>query len=226
MFYSKFFEKIKMGENVMENIICIDGVVGVGKSTLGELLAEELNMKIFREPVVNNPLLDKFYYDRKRYAFSTQVFFLNKRFEMIKEASTLEKCIMDRSIYGDVIFARMLMEDGDMSEEEFSLYEDLLKQMLESIHKPLLMIYLETSVDNAIEKIKQRGRDYEQIVDREYWESLNRNYKDYFSSYDLSDILVVNVDNLDIRDNPEDRKYFFDLVKNKLAEIENRDKNL
>lgn len=226
MFYSKFFEKIKMGENVMENIICIDGVVGVGKSTLGELLAEELNMKIFREPVVNNPLLDKFYYDRKRYAFSTQVFFLNKRFEMIKEASTLEKCIMDRSIYGDVIFARMLMEDGDMSEEEFSLYEDLLKQMLESIHKPLLMIYLETSVDNAIEKIKQRGRDYEQIVDREYWESLNRNYKDYFSSYNLSDILVVNVDNLDIRDNPEDRKYFFDLVKNKLAEIENRDKNL
>lgn len=226
MFYSKFFEKIKMGENVMENIICIDGVVGVGKSTLGELLAEELNMKIFREPVVNNPLLDKFYYDRKRYAFSTQVFFLNKRFEMIKEASTLEKCIMDRSIYGDVIFARMLMEDGDMSEEEFSLYEDLLKQMLESIHKPLLMIYLETSVDNAIEKIKQRGRDYEQIVDREYWESLNRNYKDYFSSYNLSDILVVNVDNLDIRDNPVDRKYFFDLVKNKLAEIENRDKNL
>lgn len=222
MFYKEFFEKIEMGENIMENIICIDGVVGVGKSTLGELLARELGIKLFEEPVVNNPLLDKFYYDRKRYAFSTQVFFLNKRFEMIKEASKLDTCIMDRSIYGDVIFAKMLMEDGDMSKEEFSLYESLLKHMLESVDRPLLMIYLETTVDNAVKKIKERGRDYEQIVPRTYWESLNKNYSEYFSTYNLSELLVINVDNLDIRDNEKDREYFFSLVKNKLAEIGNK----
>lgn len=226
MYYKNFFDKIEMGENTMENIICIDGVVGVGKSTLGELLSEELGIKIFREPVVNNPLLDKFYYDRKRYAFSTQVFFLNKRFEMIKEASQLDTCIMDRSIYGDVIFAKMLMEDGDMTKVEFQLYEDLLKHMLESVDRPLLMIYLETTVDNAMKKIKERGREYEQIVDRSYWESLNKNYREYFASYNLSEILVINVDNLDIRDNEKDREYFFSLVKNKLNEIENKNKGL
>lgn len=223
MYYKKFFEQLKMGEGNMRKVICIDGVVGVGKSTLGELLAKELNTKLFVEPVIDNPLLDKFYYDRKQYAFPLQVFFLNKRFEMIKEAEKLESCIMDRSIYGDVIFARMLMEDGDMSREEFHIYEELLTHMLEHIERPKLMIYLETTVENAMGKIQRRGRDYEQIVPREYWESLNKNYSSYFNAYDLSDILVVNVDNLDIRDNQEHRDYFFKLVKDKLQEIEERE---
>ncbi|MGL4533942.1 MAG: deoxynucleoside kinase [Fusobacteriaceae bacterium] len=222
MYYKDFFEKLKIGGIKMRTVICIDGVVGVGKSTVGDLLAQELNTRLFVEPVIDNPLLDKFYYDRKQYAFPLQVFFLNKRFEMIKDAEKFESCIMDRSIYGDVIFARMLMEDGDMSSDEFKIYEELLTHMLEHIELPKLMIYLETTVENAIDKIKRRGRDYEQIVPREYWQSLNKNYSSYFKSYNLSDILVVNVDNLDIRDNLEDREYFFNLVKEKLAEIDNR----
>ncbi|MEG0584587.1 MAG: deoxynucleoside kinase [Cetobacterium sp.] len=125
-------------------------------------------------------------------------------------------------MYGDVIFAKMLMEDGDMTKEEFSLYEDLLIHMLENIDKPLLMIYLETTTSNAIKKIQERGRDYEQIVDRNYWESLNKNYTDYFRNYNLSDVLIINVDNLDIRDNEEHREYFFNLVKTKLSEIESK----
>ena len=126
---------------------------------------------------------------------------------------------MDRSIYGDVIFARMLMEDGDMTVEEFELYEELLCNMMVHIKKPKLMIYLETSVENAITKIEERGRDYEQIVPKEYWESLNKNYREYFDAYDISEILVINVDNLDVRDNLEDRKWFIDQVKARLNKI-------
>lgn len=220
MYYRDFFEKLIMGEERMKGTICIDGVVGAGKSTLGEILSKELNIEFFKEPVLENPLLDKFYYDKKRYSFPLQVFFLNKRFKMIKEADELNGCIMDRSIYGDVIFAKMLMEDGDMTPEEFELYEELLHNMLEHVKRPRLMIYLENSVDRAIEKIQMRGRDYEQIVPKKYWESLNENYRGYFENYDISDILVVNVDNMDIKNDPEDKQYFIDLVKAKLKETE------
>lgn len=221
-YYSSYFSKIKVKENIMKGIICVDGVVGVGKSTLGILIAEKYNMKFFEEPVLDNPILDKFYYDRKRYSFPLQIFFLNRRFKSMKNAAKFDNCVLDRSIYGDVIFSRMLMEDGDMTKEEFDLYEELLYNMLEHIAKPKLMIYLEASVDNAIEKIKKRGRDYELIVPREYWESLNKNYRDYFSSYNISEILKINVDNLDFVESKEDEKHIMKLIDDKLKELESK----
>ena len=225
MYYNNFFKKTRLNGDEMNGIICIDGVVGAGKSTLGDILAKELGISLFEEPVLNNPILDKFYYDKKRYSFPLQIFFLNKRFKMIKEANLLNGCVMDRSIYGDVIFARMLMEDGDMTPEEFKLYEELLYNMLEHLSPPKLMIYLESSVEGAIDKICKRGRDYEKIVPRSYWVSLNQNYKSYFDSYNLSNILRINVDNVDIKEDPKDRKWFVDTVKSKLEEIDNERKN-
>jgi deoxyadenosine/deoxycytidine kinase len=223
-YYVEYFKKLKIKESIMEGIICVDGVVGVGKSTLGRMIADRYNMNFFEEPVVNNPILDKFYYDRKRYSFPLQIFFLNKRFKAMKEAAKINKCVMDRSIYGDVIFSRMLMEDGDMTREEFELYEELLYNMLEHIQKPKLMIYLETSVDSAINKINRRGREYELVVPRDYWESLNANYRAYFESYNISDILKINVDNLDFVSNPEDKEYIMRLVDDKTREIEEQKK--
>ena len=79
------------------------------------------------------------------------------------------------------------------------------------------MIYLETSVDNAIKKIKKRGRDYEQIVPREYWENLDKNYREYFESYNLSDLLKINVDEIDFVENEKDREYIFNLIDEKLG---------
>ncbi len=221
-YYKAYFENIRIKEKIMNGIICIDGVVGVGKSTLGKLIAEKYGMIFFEEPVVNNPILDKFYYNKKRYSFPLQVFFLNKRFKVMKEAAEINKCVMDRSIYGDVIFSKMLMEDGDMTKEEFELYEELLGNMLEHIEKPKLMIYLETSVDSAMEKIKKRGREYELIVPREYWESLNHNYRGYFESYNISEILKVNVDNLDFVENKEDEEYILKLIDEKLKSMEDK----
>ncbi|MCY6485794.1 deoxynucleoside kinase [Clostridium aestuarii] len=202
------------------NVIVVDGVVGVGKTTLMNMLVNEMGYKPFLEPVVDNPILDKFYYDRERYSFSLQIFFLNNRFRMIKEAAKMNNAILDRSIYGDLIFAKMLMENGEMSKEEYNLYADLFENMIEHCHPPKLMIYLETSVDAAIKKINKRGRDYEKIVEREYWERLNTHYNEYFNQYSISPILKINVDNIDFEKNSEDRKYIFDLINNKLKEIE------
>lgn len=203
----------------MNNTIIVDGVVGVGKSTLSEILAEELKIPFFEETVVDNPLLDKFYYNKERYAFPLQVFFLNKRFEQLKEAEKLNSCVMDRSIYGDSIFARLLMEEGSMTKEEFDIYEELLKNMLQHIHPPKLMIYLETTTDNALKKIKKRGREYEQDVNIQYWKDLNRHYREYFKDYNLSRLLVINVDNLDFVANEKDKDYIVNLIKKELDNI-------
>lgn len=199
-------------------MIVVDGVVGVGKSTLMNILAQR-GLKEFAEPVVDNPILEKFYYDRARYAFPLQVFFLNKRFKHIKEASLINNCVLDRSIYGDVIFAKMLCDKGEMSIEEYELYKELLENMLEHVQAPKLMIYLEASVDEAMRRIEKRGRDYEQVVERAYWEELNSEYKTYFDAYDISPILKINVDGLDFENNMDDRKKVLALIDEKLESI-------
>lgn len=204
------------------DMIVIDAVVGAGKSTLMDILVKERGFAPFEEPVVDNPILDKFYYDRPRWSFSLQIFFLNNRFRHVKEASMIDNSALDRSIYGDLIFAKMLADSGEMSIEEYGLYTDLFENMIEHCKPPKLMIYLEVGVDEAMRRINKRGRDYEKVVERGYWESLNNYYREYFDQYDKSPVLRINVDNRDFENNPEDKKYVLDLIDAKLAEIEGK----
>lgn len=201
------------------DMIVVDAVVGAGKTTLMEILAKERGLTTFEEPVVDNPLLDKFYHDRERYSFSLQIFFLNQRFRHIKEASKVKNAVLDRSIYGDLIFARMLYENNEMSGEEFDLYLNLFENMIEHCQAPKLMIYLEISVDEAVYRISKRGRDYEQIVERAYWERLNSYYREYFNQYTSSPVLTINVDGLDFENNTADQQYVLSLIDQKLLEI-------
>ena len=217
--YKEFFKMIK--KNRQNEMIIVDGVVGSGKTTLMNILTEELELKGFEEPVTDNPILGKFYHDRQRYAFPLQIFFLNRRFRMLKDAQEKnDASIMDRSIYGDVIFAKLLHDGGDMDNDEFNLYQDLLANMLDHIEAPRLMIYLRCDVDTAIERIRKRGRDYEQIVERDYWERLNREYEDYFKAYDLSPILIIEAKNYDL-EREEDRAKVVEMIR---SAIYNRDK--
>ena len=213
--YKEFFNMIK--KNKPNETIVIDAVVGAGKTSYMEMLSEEMKIPCFQEPVQENPLLDKFYYDRKRYAFPLQIYFLNRRFEMLKQASEAgEPSLMDRSIYGDMIFAKMLYEEGDMEKDEFILYRDLLTNMLDHVEAPKLMIYLKIDTDSAIERIKKRGRDYEQIVERDYWENLNKEYEDYFSNYSLSPLLVIEAAKYDIVGNLKDREKVLQIIRQEM----------
>ncbi|WP_245711625.1 deoxynucleoside kinase [Gracilibacillus ureilyticus] len=201
-------------------MITIDGVVGAGKTTLMDIIVKELGYTPFEEPVVNNPILDKFYYDRERYSFPLQVFFLNERFNHIKNASKIPKAVLDRSIYGDVIFAKMLKDGGEMSEEEFDIYLNLFKNMMEHCQPPTLMIYLEVSLEEAVRRINNRGRSYEMDTEISYWERLNKEYEEYFDAYSASPLLKINVDKLDFEKNPADREYIISLIKNKLDSLQ------
>lgn len=207
-------------KNNPNEIIVIDAVVGAGKTVYMEMLSKDMNTSCFQEPVQDNPLLDKFYHDRKRYSFPLQVYFLNRRFEMLKQASKVGKpTIMDRSIYGDMIFAKLLYEEGNMEKDEYILYRDLLINMLEHVEAPKLMIYLKIDTDSAIARIRKRGRDYEQIVEREYWERLNKEYEDYFSDYNLSPLLIIEASKYDIVGNSQDRMEVLQTIRQKIAEV-------
>lgn len=216
--YEEFFNMIK--KNNPNETIVIDAVVGAGKTIYMEMLSDVLNVPCFEEPVLNNPLLDKFYYDRKKYAFPLQIFFLNRRFEMLKKAAEEGKpTIMDRSIYGDMIFAKLLHDEGNMETDEFNLYRELLANMLDHVEAPKLMIYLRVDTDTAIQRIQKRGRDYEQIVERAYWENLNREYEAYFSAYNLSPLLIIDAAKYDIVENEEDRAEVLKLILDKLEAL-------
>lgn len=219
MIFAKHLQGMKEGR---WDMIVVDGVVGAGKSTLMEILAKKRNLTAYEEPVVNNPILDKFYYDRERYSFSLQIFFLNQRFRHIKQASAVANSVLDRSIYGDLIFARMLHDGGEMSSEEFQVYIDVFENMIEHCKPPKLMVYLEVSTDEAINRISKRGRDYEQIVERAYWESLNQYYREYFDQYVSSPILKINVDGLDFENNEQDREYVLDLIDQEIAKLDKK----
>lgn len=216
--YKEFFNMIK--RNKSNESIVIDAVVGAGKTAYMEILAKEFGMPTFEEPVVNNPILDKFYYDRKRYSFPLQIFFLNRRFDMLKKASMSEDpVLMDRSIYGDMIFAKLLYEEGNMDKEEFDLYKELLTNMLDHVEAPKLMIYLKADTETAMKRIKKRGRDYEQVVERAYWENLNREYEAYFNEYNLSPLLVIDANKYDIVENEQDRLTVIQMISDKIKHL-------
>lgn len=188
-------------------MIIIEGQIGVGKTTMGELLEERFGVPLFRE--LTNPdtlaLLDRFYADKPRWAFTLQIHFLNERFRMIKEIFRSGGGCLDRSIFGDRIFAQMLEADGDMSKEEFRTYSTLLDNMLEHAQDPRLLIYLDCTVDTAIERIRKRNRGLEAGIPRDYLEHLNRRYLDWYEAYDRSEKIFIDTEKFPLEE-PESRE--------------------
>ena len=139
---------------------------------------------------------------------------------MLKESSELDDItLMDRSIYGDVIFAKLLNYNQEMDDVEFGIYMELLTNMLDHIEAPKLMIYLKTDTDTAIKRIQERGRDFELIVEREYWENLNKQYEEYFEEYNLSPLLVIDASKYDMVNSEEDKNHIVNLVKKEMSKI-------
>jgi deoxyadenosine/deoxycytidine kinase len=188
-------------------VIIIEGQIGVGKTTMGELLEERFGTPLFRE--LTNPdtlaLLDRFYADKPRWAFTLQIHFLNERFRMIKEIFRTGGGSLDRSIFGDRIFAQMLNADGDMTDEEYRTYSTLLDNMLEHAQDPRLLIYLDCGVDTALARIRKRNRGLESDIPRDYLENLNRRYLDWYESYDRSEKIFIDTEEYPL-EKPETRE--------------------
>ncbi|MDN5351904.1 MAG: deoxyadenosine/deoxycytidine kinase [Clostridiales bacterium] len=173
--------------------IVIDGIIGAGKSTVGKYLSEVLDIPLFQELDDSNKaslaqnMLDRFYENPERWSAIIQVMFLNDRFRDLKRIERDGNlAILDRSIYGDEIFAKTIHERGQMSAEEFRIYRELLYNMLEHIQSPQVLIYIDVTVDTAMKRIKERSRSTEgDTIERSYMEDLRRNYELWYEAFDL-----------------------------------------
>ena len=213
-------------------VIVVGGMIGLGKSTVAELLGEHLNSEVFYESVDNNPILPLFYtatpeeIEKNRYPFLLQLYFLDTRFRAIKKALTNKANILDRSIYEDWYFCKVNKELGRISELEFKSYESLLENMLEELEElpkksPDLMIYLKGSFEKVLERIYKRGRGYE-INDelKDYYYALWKGYDEWvMESYKASEVVVIDMDKYDIVENEDDKEIILSMVTDKLKEL-------
>ncbi|OGT08187.1 MAG: hypothetical protein A2X78_02720 [Gammaproteobacteria bacterium GWE2_37_16] len=200
-------------------MIIIDGQIGVGKTTLGKTLEDNLGIPLYRELSNSDTItiLDNFYNDKKRWSFTSQVHFLVHRFQMIKQIQKQGEGILDRSIFGDSIFAEVLYEEQFMTKEEFNTYDALLRGMLELVAPPTLLIYLDCNADTAMQRIKERNRECEKIISVDYLEKINTKYLKWYEHYNYSPKLFIDTNNLNIY-TEKDKNYLINLIKQHVAD--------
>ena len=186
--------------------IVIAGNIGSGKSTLTKLLAQHYGWTPRYETVENNPYLEDYYRDIHRWSFNLEVFFLKERFrDMLAISQAQGTIIQDRSIFeGVYVFMANNKAMGNMSDRDFNTYMELFDQMLSIIKLPDLMIYLRASVAHLIANIQKRGRDYEQTMQLEYIENLNKRYEDFITNQYKGRVMIVDKDSLDFENNRKD----------------------
>lgn len=231
-------------------MITLAGIIGSGKSSLTEILSRELGSIPFYEPVEDNPVLPLFYKGnelaaKKRqagekdatnpYAYLLQTFFLNRRFMMMKKALQSRNNILDRSIYEDAMFMRMNTEMGNATQVEYSIYQELLTNILEELNHVVpsndynLMILIKVSYDTMVSRIKKRGREYEQIENDpsliDYYGCLLKYYEEFEENYNQSEMLVIDGDKFNFVENIDDRNHILDMIEMKLVDLGNIDCN-
>lgn len=229
-------------------MITLAGIIGSGKSSLTEILSRELGSIPFYEPVEDNPVLPLFYKGnelaaKKRqagekdatnpYAYLLQTFFLNRRFMMMKKALQSRNNILDRSIYEDAMFMRMNTEMGNATQVEYSIYQELLTNILEELNHVVpsndynLMILIKVSYDTMVSRIKKRGREYEQIENDpsliDYYCRLLKYYEEFEKNYNQSEMLVIDGDKFNFVENIDDRNHILDMIEMKLVDLGNID---
>lgn len=207
-----------MAKNSQALHVGIAGNIGSGKTSLTNLLAKHYKWQAYYESVEDNPYLDDFYQDMKRWSFNLQIYFLNSRFRQVLEIRNSNKnIIQDRTIYEDAhIFAPNLHDMGLMESRDFKNYLDLFKLMTSLVQPPNLLIYLKASVPTLVNQIQKRGRDYETTISIDYLKNLNERYNNWIDNYNLGDLLVIDTDKIDFVENQDDLGTVIDKIDAKL----------
>lgn len=194
--------------------IAVTGNIGAGKTTLTKMLAKRYKWIPQYEDVDTNPYLDDFYLDMEKWSFNLQIYFLGSRFRQIQEIRTSGKnIIQDRTIYEDAyIFAENLHDMGLLPTRDYTNYQNLFSLMKEFTQAPDLLIYLRASIPTLVNQIYKRGREYETSISIDYLSKLNEKYENWIENYKEGKLLIIEVDNLNFVDKPEDFGYILEKI--------------
>lgn len=194
--------------------IAIAGNIGSGKSTLTRMLARHYGWEPRFEAVEHNPYLEDYYKDIHRWSFNMEVYFLKERFrDVIEIQQSSNTIIQDRSIYeGVYVFMENNKAMGNLSDRDYETYMELFEQIMDVVKFPDLMIYLRCSVPHLVGNIQKRGRDYEQQMQLEYIENLNRRYDDFITNKYKGQVMIIDKDGLDFEHEPKDFAQIIDRI--------------
>lgn len=193
----------KKGNNLH---IAVSGNIGAGKTTLTGLLSNHYGWDAHFEDADQNPYMNDFYAEMQRWSFNMQIYFLNNRFSQVLDIRGGRKgVIQDRTIYEDAyIFAPNLHSMGLMTTRDFETYFSLFNLLDRFVQPPDLLVYLRASVPRLVSQIQNRGREYEEAIRLDYLKRLNERYEAWVSTYDKGKLLIIDIDNNNFRDEPED----------------------
>ncbi|MBN1638659.1 MAG: deoxynucleoside kinase [Ignavibacteriales bacterium] len=191
--------------------IAIEGVIGVGKTSLSELLNKRLNSLLILEEFDDNPFLEKFYSDKEKYAFQTQMHFLISRYKQLLQLNQadlfFDYLISDYIFDKDQIFAYLNLND-----EELNVYDTIFPMLKKNLPKPDIVIYLQSTIDRILQNIKKRNRKIEKQISKRYLQDLCDCYNRFFFNYDDTPLIIVNANEIDFVNNKSDFDELFNQI--------------
>ncbi len=192
--------------------IVVEGPIGVGKSSLTNILSERFAARKVMEVVEENPFLSSFYGDRAKYAFQTQMFFLLSRFK--QQQKLFQQDLFNTVTVSDYLFAKdRIFAHLTLDPNELALYERIFEELGPRVAKPDLVIYMQARLEVLLGRIKKRGREFERKFDPQYLEDLCKAYNEFFFHYQETPLLVVNTSDIDFVNNPEDLENLINVVR-------------
>ena len=198
--------------------IAVAGNIGSGKSTLTRMLARHYKWEARFESVDNNPYLEDYYNDIRRWSFNLEVYFLKERFrDLITIQQSDHTIIQDRTIFeGVYVFMQNNRDMGNLTQRDYDTFMELFTQMLELVRLPDLLIYLRASVPHLVGNIQKRGREYEQTIQLEYLENLNRRYERFITEHYKGRVMIIDKDPIDFEHQPQDFAQIVDRIDQNL----------
>ncbi|WP_196885913.1 2-amino-4-hydroxy-6-hydroxymethyldihydropteridine diphosphokinase [Aureivirga sp. CE67] len=197
------------------NYIAIEGNIGAGKTTLSKMISDDFNARLVLERFADNPFLPKFYEDKDRYAFQTEMTFLTDRYQQLSDDLAQFDMFKNFIVSDYYIFKSLIFSQITLQQEEYRLYRKVFDIMYKEITKPDLYVYLYQNTDRLLENIKKRGRDYEQNIASGYLEKIHKGYANFMQAGNDLNTIIIDVSELDFVSNPDD----YSLIIKKLTSL-------